>query len=409
VEEPPKPDQPAIPQGLVLTPINGGFLASWTPEEGVFEYLLSINDGTQIVSTFAYMQPGVPYQLSGTIQDWQDQNKSITITNGKLYQVRLKSATFNQPAKQGLANGGEYFIFSNYSNPACVIPVAYDQAAIVFSEAGETDKIILSLTLKDLNGDGIFDYIQNDYSKFDKAQYHVELNDNKVALGSKVTVSYPDPNDKNIYLLPAFSGQYVLWYGNPETGTISDQASNSSTKPNSGEAISPVIDLTNFSYVTAILSTWFEVESVDVAGGQFDQMEIYVGIFDDNKADGEPITITYGAYEYVLENNAFYKLGTLNPEKEPPGMQYAYINFSSGGINEPPIWVTMEENLSPFAGHKIRFKFKFFTKDSNYNGFRGWALDDLIVQDKKSTVPFVLGQKEQAYNTQLSLIAPPER
>lgn len=400
MEDPPQPEQPAIPTGIAITPANGGFYMSWTPVEGVYEYLLSITDGNTLVSTLAFMQPGSPYYLYGTVQDYQEYTKTLNITNEGMYQVKLKSWKF----QEGGPEGG---ILSNYSSVACVMPLASNQALIQFTKQGAQEPQYLVSSVLDVNQDGSYDVFLNDLSTFEKAQYHLEPK-GEIKVGGAVTVSYPDPNDTNVHLLPAYSGNYVLWYGNTETGTISDQASNTSTKPNSGEAISPLIDLTGFNYVTAILHTWYEVESVDVAAGQYDQMEIYVGIFDDNKADGEPITITYGTTDYVLENNVFYYLGDLNPETEPPGMQYPHINFSSGGVNEPPIWVTLERNLSPFAGHKIKFKFTFYTKDALYNGFRGWGIDDLIIQDKKSNLPFSMGSMEYQ-GQQLYLQGLPQR
>ena len=386
IENPPQQEQPSIPSGITVTPVNGGFYVSWTPVEGVYEYLLSITDGNTLVSTLAFSEPGVPYYVYGTVQDYQEYTKSLAITNGVLYQVKLKSWKFEE-------GGPEEGILSNYSSAACVMPLATNQALIEFTKQGEQQPTYTTVTVADVNNDGVYDTLLNDLSTYQKAQYHVEPKGD-IKVGGLVTVSYPDPNDTNVHLLPAYSGEYVLWYGSTETGTISDQPSNTSTKPNSGEAISPVIDLTNFNYVTAILHTWYEVESVDVAQGQYDQMEIYVGIFDDNKAEGEPITITYGTTEYVFNNMTFYFLGDLNPEMEPPGMQYPHINFSSGGVNEPPIWISLERNLSPFAGHKIKIKFKFLTYDNQFNGFRGWGIDNLILQDKKSNLPFSIGSQE---------------
>ncbi len=263
-------------------------------------------------------------------------------------------------------------------------------ATVSFTKEGEAVETQTVVYLIDVDQDGDFENIKNNYDSYTTAQYDVILKEpvDKIEIGTPVLVSYPDPADKTISLLPAYSGQYVLWYGSTETGTISDQPSNTSSEPNSGEAISPVIDLTGFNYATGIMNTWYEIESVDVAGGQYDQMEIWISIWEDDKEEGEPIIVQSGAQTYTFNNKQYVKLLTLNPKKEPPGMQKAFLNYSSGGVNAVPIWITREMNLNPFAGHKIRIKFRFYTKDSLYNGFRGWALDDLYIKDQKSELEF---------------------
>jgi hypothetical protein len=272
-----------------------------------------------------------------------------------------------------------------------------DSTAIVsFTKNGETEPTTVSVTLTDTNGDQSFDSVTNNYSSYETAQYDVWLQSytQELIVDSQVTVSYPDPFDTEISLLPAFGGDTVLWYGYTGTGTFSDQDSNTSTEVNSGEAISPVIDLTNFSYATGNFKTWYEVESVDVASGQFDQMRIFVAVVDDQTEDID-VPIYDGNTLYQFTKGTYYELAKLNPLEEPPGMQQPFLNYSSGGVNAIPIWVNRELNLNPFAGHKIRMKFSFATNDTSYNGFRGWAIDDASITNEKSDLDFSVDMSSQ--------------
>jgi len=269
-------------------------------------------------------------------------------------------------------------------------------AEVSFTKDGETEPTTVSVTLEDTNGDQSFNSIKNNYSTYETAQYDVwqQSYAEELLVDSEVMVSYPDPFDTEISLLPAFGGDTVLWYGYTGTGTTSDEDSNTSTEPNSGEATSPVIDLTNFSYATGNFKTWYEVESVAVASGQFDQMKVFVAVVDDQTED-VVIPIYDGNTPYQFTKGTYYELARLNPSEEPPGMQQSFLNFSSGGVNGVPIWVNRELNLNPFAGHKIRIKFSFATKDSQFNGFRGWAIDNASITNEKSDLDFIVDMSSQ--------------
>lgn len=269
-------------------------------------------------------------------------------------------------------------------------------ATVSFTKEGETEPVTVSVTLTDTNGDQLFDSITNNYSTYETAQYDVWLQSyvEELIVDNQVMVSYPDPFDTEISLLPAFGGDTILWYGYSGTGTTSDEDSNTSTESNAGDATSPVIDLTNFSYATGNFKTWYEVESVDVSSGQFDQMRIFVAVVDDQTEDVD-IPIYYGSTLYSFTKGTYYELAKLNPSEEPPGMQQAFLNYSSGGVNAIPIWVNRELNLNPFAGHKVRIKFSFATKDSSYNGFRGWGIDDASITNEKSDLDFTVDMSSQ--------------
>ena len=115
----------------------------------------------------------------------------------------------------------------------------------------------------------------------------------------------------------------------------------------------------------------------------------------DDQTEDVDIPIYDGNTLYQFTKATYYELAKLNPLTEPPGMQQAFLNFSSGGVNGVPIWVNRELNLNPFAGHKIRIKFSFATKDTAYNGFRGWAIDDAAITNEKSDLDFIVDMSSQ--------------
>ena len=247
--------------------------------------------------------------------------------------------------------------------------------------------------LYDCNKDGKWDMLLWDYSSYDAAKYMIytkaymgKLED--LAKGSTVYISYPDPSSE-VHLPPAYSGVYCYWYGNKDNGVISDINENNSTEANSGMLISPVIDLTNFSYATLKFATWFEVESLDIAKGQFDQMEVGVTIVDEE--DG-PVEIKWENKHLELQAKHIYRLDLLNPKEEPPNIQLGFIPYSSGGVMAAPIWIEKEYNLNPFTGHKIRLIYRFATNDEKYNGFRGWAIDDVKILNEQPIESFYIGE-----------------
>ena len=307
---------------------------------------------------------------------------------------------------EGIVNGILFPDRKNVDVAGTITSITDSTAIVSFTKDGETEPTTVSVTLTDTNGDQLFDNVTNNYSTYETAQYDVWLQSyaEELTVNSQVMVSYPDPLDTEISLLPAFGGDTVLWYGYTGTGTFSDEDSNTSTESNSGEATTPVIDLTNFSYATGNMKTWYEVESVDVAGGQYDQMRIFVAVVDDQTEDVD-IPIYDGNNLYQFTKGTYFELITLNPSEEPPGMQKDFFNYSSGGVNAIPIWVNKELNLNPFAGHKIRLKFSFASKDSSYNGYRGWTIDDCSITNEKSDLDFIVNMSSQPEEQALGSIS----
>ena len=201
-------------------------------------------------------------------------------------------------------------------------------------------------------------------------------------------------------LLPAFEGTGVAWFGNPANGIINQNDSNTSSGAVSGTLTSPIIDLDGYSFATLDFASWFEVESVDVAKWQFDQMKIEVAVVTD--AANYPVTV--GDYTFVGPDD--YKIvAFMNPDSEA-AVQQADINFSSGGNDAVPVWVKKQASLNPFANQtitvneqpvknttqKIKLRFDFNSQDSLFNGWRGWGLDNVAIVNVDSGLPFSLEQ-----------------
>lgn len=183
-------------------------------------------------------------------------------------------------------------------------------------------------------------------------------------------------------LLNAFGGTYQAWFGSKTTWTFSDSSGNTSQGSKNGTLTSPEIDLTDFSFATLDVASWFEVESVDVAKWQYDQMKVMVSVV----ADSYPVTIG----DYTFNDATDYKIvAFLNPDSEA-ATQSAGINYSSGGNDVVPIWIKVTKNLNAFAGHKIKLQFNFNSQDSLYNGWRGWGVDDVSILNADSELPFTL-------------------
>lgn len=319
---------------------------------------------------------------NSTLVGWQIQEapEQITVAEGILNEVLF-------PDRDTVDVAGE-ILFIQEGNAT----EGNATAVVGFTKEGNATETTVTVNILDTDNDGNFETLQNQFATYEQGQYDVWLQSpvDALSVGSQVTVSYPDPADTQVNLLPAYAGDWILWYGNPITGTISDTDENTSLEPNSGTAESPVIDLSNYSFATAELKTWFEVESVEVAAGQFDQMHILVAVVDEQVPAGEPIIIADGTDSYSLKQGEYNHLTSFNPDVEPPGMQKSFLNYSSGGPNAVPVWISRQINLNPFVGHKIRIMFAFATEDTLYNGFRGWGIDEARVMNIDNGLDFQL-------------------
>lgn len=157
-----------------------------------------------------------------------------------------------------------------------------------------------------------------------------------------------------------FLGEYVAALQAPLGG-------GTSVCEQEGLLLSPPIDLTGVSAASLHFWTWWEVEGIDVAEGEFDQMQIHAVT-----ASGERVC-----------------LGAINPRDEDEGQ--AFRPYSSGGPGLPGVWVPVRVDLSPFAGERIRLAFRFDSEDVLYNGFRGWFVDDIRVTGGPGCAPAVTG------------------
>lgn len=176
-------------------------------------------------------------------------------------------------------------------------------------------------------------------------------------------------------------GSYYLWYGQTTPPTVEasyigeqDPGDVTTTESgtggesanvfnaNSGTAESPVLDLTTYSSGKLSFWTWWEIEGKNPATG-YDQMLIM--------ASKSP----YSSWDLI---------GYLNPYQDPAKeINVSGEAYTSGGFNQPGVWVQHNYDLTPYAGHLVKLRFSFFTGDRKYNGFRGWFLDDISVTNSQ--------------------------
>ena len=173
-----------------------------------------------------------------------------------------------------------------------------------------------------------------------------------------------------------YSGSYSAWFGDPSTGSyIGTQntgydssnplSGGTSTGIVSGNLSSPAISLNGYTDATLSFWTWWEVESFNLATG-FDMMKIQLS--SDNAA-------------------TWIDLGALNPSADPdPSLRAECIPYSSGGFNNPGVWVKHQIDISSYTGKTIYVRFSFNSGDQKYNGFRGWFVDDVSISPDKIAV-----------------------
>jgi len=198
---------------------------------------------------------------------------------------------------------------------------------------------------------------------------------------SKVAVLYPTINP-NLVTLPdqgnlpdAFSGSACWWYGEEKTGTFigsdfdpnqTPKSGGTSVSSNTGDLISPAIDLTYVNHAILEFYSWWEIEGVDV--NWYDMM--YVEVTKDSGATWFPLG-----------------KGNINPVEDVDGEKWK--PFSSAGLGKPGVWCKHRFDLSDFSGNNINIRFRFDTRDHLYNGFRGWLIDDFYVYEGIPPAPVI--------------------
>lgn len=151
--------------------------------------------------------------------------------------------------------------------------------------------------------------------------------------------------------------------GRPDGGSSGGGDGSITLKPNSGTLTSPPINLNGISNpVRLTMKTFWEIESVNPNAGGFDLMKVLVS------TDG-------GA--------SFAEIGRLNPLSDPV---FSGVRddkpYTDTGFNSPPLWLQQESFALPaaVAGKTIRLRFEFDTVDHLFNGFRGWMIDEVVIE-----------------------------
>ena len=202
------------------------------------------------------------------------------------------------------------------------------------------------------------------------------------------------PNDASQGNVPTpLQGNHAYWYGDVASGnfigelasatSVDDGATTThmnggtSKTSNYGALQSPVINLSQVKApISLSFKTWWEIEAVNPNNNGFDIMDIQVSI------DG---------------GQTYQNLARLNPLSDPQSTaNRAPLPFSNFGFNAAPSTSQQEAiSLDQFAGQpNVRLKFEFSTEDELYNGFRGWMLDDVVIQKTAGTFPLF---DEKAY------------
>ncbi|MGN7836694.1 carboxypeptidase regulatory-like domain-containing protein [Acinetobacter sp. 22323] len=201
------------------------------------------------------------------------------------------------------------------------------------------------------------------------------------------------PDDSSNGKLPdPAQGNYAYWYGNSVAGSflnkeaslLTEEGQPVETRLNGGTSeqgyygtlTSPVIDLsTTQKPISLSFKTWWEIESVNPSSRGYDAMDVEVSV----------------------NGGEFKKLARLNPLSDPQTDYNRWsIPFSNFGFNLAPQFAQQEAiSLDEYAGQSnIKIRFKFDTVDQYYNAYRGWIIDDIVIQNQPGTFPLYSNNEE---------------
>lgn len=186
------------------------------------------------------------------------------------------------------------------------------------------------------------------------------------------------PNDMSGGLVPdPIEGVRAFWYGDAGNGSFIGQQSpgdstlsgGTSTTGHDGRLTSPNISLGAASGdVRLTFKTYWEIESVNPNAGGFDLLNVYMSL------NG---------------GTSFSLIARLNPLSDPAGGgNRAPLPYSSTGFNSAPLWVQTETIALPGAAgsNTVKLRFEFDTVDALFNGFRGWLIDDIVIEPGQGTL-----------------------
>lgn len=201
------------------------------------------------------------------------------------------------------------------------------------------------------------------------------------------------PDDSSNGKLPdPAQGNYAYWYGNSVAGSflnkeaslLTEEGQPVETRLNGGTSeqgyygtlTSPVIDLsTTQKPISLSFKTWWEIESVNPSSRGYDAMDVEVSV----------------------NGGEFKKLARLNPLSDPQTDYNRWsIPFSNFGFNLAPQFAQQEAiSLDEYAGQSnVKIRFKFDTVDQYYNAYRGWIIDDIVIQNQPGTFPLYSNNEE---------------
>ena len=133
----------------------------------------------------------------------------------------------------------------------------------------------------------------------------------------------------------------------------------------SGAVVSPSIFIQPTANPELRFKSWFEIEGENPDKTGFDKMLVLIahGTSLSNPIEGDQVLL-------------------LNPFADPVVKDKNDKPYTSAGFNKVPIWVPYAVDLSAYVNSWIKIVFVFDTVDNQYNGFRGWMIDDVIIVNK---------------------------
>jgi hypothetical protein len=218
--------------------------------------------------------------------------------------------------------------------------------------------------------------------------WHVQQSPQNISINGYIREHLIEPGSSNTStLLPAPSGdaERYAWFGEAATGTycgagFQTETSNSPhneppsvdgcTSPGTpgGELVSPKFSLAGASSAFLRFKTWFEIESYNA-----------------NSEDSM-------AVDYSTNGTTWTQAALLNPAKKPLEPEAEGKPYSDMGLQRPPEWTEDFVNLSAVANApEVQLRFRFDADDYLYNGFRGWAIDNVSVNSTPPSSPKITG------------------
>lgn len=299
-----------------------------------------------------------------TIQCHLTRNDSLQVpfvikgvaNNNDIKEIKLYNNAYEELAKTDLEYNNNfyfYFLLPSEENKKFIMALTNKENRKLVKEIKLfpylTNKINFDIKESDWKNNSLI--LEKDKFEFSGTWQPINPKFGSISNISQSTRNTVDNIFDRTFLLASNDYSYYFWTGDKNQGNYNVQLKETSKS----YLTSPIIDLRQYSSPVLSFSTWWEVESQNL---ERDRMSIHIK------------DINTG------------KISLLHTIKKDTVDGLKSVGISNNGFQKEPSWKNVDITLNHLDPIMIRVIFKFDTVDEKENEYRGWAINNIKIDDK---------------------------